>query len=59
MAKCVLCSNKNASYEYSEGGYVCEHCMGSNFTCPDCGRVFPRETGDSGTGFCAECAHNH
>lgn len=62
MAKCIRCGKSGAEYEHYNGGYVCEDCVGSFFTCPDCGRVFDAddfENGDAGNGFCSDCAPNH
>lgn len=62
MAKCIKCGKSGAEYEHKTGGYVCDDCLGSHFTCPDCGRVFDSddyESGDAGNGFCADCAPNH
>ena len=62
MAKCICCEMSGAQYEHFDGGYVCDNCVGSYFTCPDCGRVFDRDDyvhGDAGNGFCAECAADH
>ena len=52
MARCINCGNTGAEYQHYDGGYVCESCVGSYFTCPDCGRVFDQddyENGDAGT----------
>ncbi|WP_161782725.1 hypothetical protein [Clostridium drakei] len=54
MAECVLCVKEGVEYQYSEGGYVCDNCVGSCFTCPDCGLTFPLETDDAGNGFCSK-----
>lgn len=62
MAKCICCGKSGAEYEHYNGGYVCEKCVGAYFTCPDCGRLFDTddfEHGDTGTGFCADCAPNN
>lgn len=58
MAICVDCGKKGAEYQYSEGGYICENCVGSHFTCPDCGVVFPDESYDY-SGFCQDCNSEH
>lgn len=59
MSKCIRCGNNKGGYEFSEGGYVCEECIGFYFTCPDCGTIYPRDTGDAGNGFCEDCAVKH
>jgi hypothetical protein len=59
MAKCVICKKKAGIHKYSEGGEVCSSCAASNFSCPDCGTVFPQEKGDAGNGFCAKCDSEH
>lgn len=59
MAKCVLCKKNEGLYKYSEGGEVCDSCIGKCFTCPDCGTAFPPESGDAGNGFCKDCDSNH
>ena len=62
MAKCIKCGNEGARYEHFKGGFVCDSCIGTYFTCPDCGRVFDnddRVNGDAGNGFCADCASDH
>lgn len=61
MAKCINCNEKNASYQHSSGGFVCENCIGSYFTCPDCGILYDRNDvdGDQGNGFCRNCSEDH
>lgn len=62
MEKCICCGSSNGEYQHYDGGYVCEDCVGSFFTCPDCGIVFDTddfEHGDAGNGFCARCAADH
>lgn len=59
MSKCIDCGHPNAIYEYSEGGYVCDDCVGNHFICPDCGKVFPDSSYDAGNGFCEKCASDH
>ncbi len=39
MEFCVLCEERPGQYNYHSGGLVCELCMSSNDTCPDCGEV--------------------
>ena len=60
--KCISCGKSGAQYEHVGGGYICEKCIASYFTCPDCGRIFDSDDymrGDTGSGFCAECAPDH
>lgn len=62
MAKCICCGKQGAKYEHYNGGFVCEKCVGQYFICPGCGRVFDAddfENGDTGTGFCVDCAPEH
>ncbi|MBM7650387.1 hypothetical protein JOC78_003377 [Bacillus ectoiniformans] len=54
---CVLCDQRPGEYNYHTGGLVCESCMSSNDTCPDCGVVFERETMHGA--YCRECEANH
>lgn len=56
MSKCINCNKNEGSYEYSEGGYVCDECVKEYFVCPRCGKAFPKESGDAGNGFCEECS---
>lgn len=62
MAKCISCGKNNAEYPHHDGGFVCNECIGSYFTCPDCGELFDKDdydNGDAGNGFCANCAPEH
>jgi transcription initiation factor TFIIIB Brf1 subunit/transcription initiation factor TFIIB len=59
MSKCRDCGKANASYAYSEGGYLCGNCVGDHFSCPDCGQTFPDQSYDAGNGYCSDCAPNH
>lgn len=55
--KCKSCG-ESATYAHFDGGWICDDCVGSYFTCPQCGRVFDRDdyqNADAGNGFCAEC----
>ncbi len=62
MDRCKDCGTPDATYEIYGGGNVCEACIGSYFTCPDCQKLYYRddyEHGDSGSGFCSQCASSH
>ncbi len=62
MAKCINCGKGKGEYPHYSGGFVCNDCLSSYFTCPDCGRLFDRDdfvNGDAGNGFCKDCAPNH
>lgn len=54
---CVLCEERPGQYNYQSGGFVCENCMSSNDTCPDCGVVFRRGTMHGA--YCRDCEANH
>ena len=59
---CIKCGDSNADYVHFSGNYVCKNCIGSYFTCPDCGTVYDSddyENGEQGNGFCAKCASEH
>jgi hypothetical protein len=58
MKKCKSCGKQGAEYPHYDGGFVCNDCIGSYFTCPACGTLFDfedRVNGDQGNGFCREC----
>lgn len=62
MSKCIKCREKEELYPHYNGGYVCDDCVGTCFTCPDCGTLYDwedREHGDAGNGFCIKCAPEH
>ena len=43
MAKCINCGKGKGEYPHYSGGFVCNDCLSSYFTCPDCGRLFDRD----------------
>ena len=56
--KCINCGGKDAKYQHSDGGMICDKCVGHYFTCPKCGVLFNNddyEKGDAGNGFCVSC----
>lgn len=65
MEKCISCGKINdqeAMCQHYDGGFVCTGCIGTYFTCPDCGKLFDqndRVNGDQGNGFCIDCAADH
>lgn len=62
--KCISCKDREGIFEHYDKGpnSVCKNCVGSYFTCPDCGRLFEQDdrvNGDQGNGFCIDCAMDH
>lgn len=60
---CKRCNKEGTHFhQHFDGGYVCDDCIGSYFTCPSCGMLFDNddlEHANFSDGKCISCAEKN